>query len=87
MYGHDTTAGARITAVLLAAVVALSATAGVASAAGETSISVTAADETLAPGETTTVDVVLDDADGGVAVSQLQVELTDPEVAEIVDEF
>jgi hypothetical protein len=85
MYGHDTTAGARITAVLLAAVVALSATAGVASAAGETTISVTAADDTLAPGETTTVDVVLDDADGGVGVSQLQVELTDPAVAEIVD--
>jgi hypothetical protein len=56
-----------------------------ATAPGETSVSVTAADATLAPGETTTVEVVVDDADGGVATAQFAVTLTDPSVATITD--
>ncbi|OYR46913.1 hypothetical protein DJ75_05500, partial [Halorubrum sp. Eb13] len=56
---------------------------GVASAAGVTTLSVSPAQSDLTPGETTTVQVVLDDADGGVGSGQIGIQLSDPAVAEI----
>ncbi|SFR69508.1 CARDB protein [Halogeometricum rufum] len=75
----------RTLAVVLAALTVLSMAGGVVSAAGTTSISVSPAQSELAPGETTTVEVVLDDADGGVGSGQVGVQLSDPSVATIVD--
>jgi hypothetical protein len=84
---HDTNSNrlGQSISVAVAALVVLSMGAGVASAAGTTDLSVSAGTETLAPGETTTVEVVLDTADGGVGSGQLQASLTDPSVAEITD--
>jgi hypothetical protein len=57
---------------------------GTAAAAGQTAVTVSAADDAIAVGETTTVDVVVD-SDGGVSAAELGVELDDPSVASITD--
>ncbi|NHN60176.1 MULTISPECIES: dockerin type I domain-containing protein [Halorussus] len=75
----------RTLAVVLAALTVLSTVGGVASAAGATSLSVSPAESQIAPGETTTVEVVLDDADGGVGAGQIGVEVGDSSVATVVD--
>jgi len=73
--------------LLLATVVALSATAGLAAAATTTdlTVSITDDDDTLAPGETTTVEIAVTDVEGGVGAAELGVELSDPGVATITD--
>jgi hypothetical protein len=76
--------------VLLATVVALSATVGFAGLAGaatttDLTVSITDDDNTLAPGETTTVEIAVATADGGVGAAELGVELSDPGVATITD--
>jgi hypothetical protein len=85
MYEANTDRITQVAALTVAVLVALSMATGAAVAAGTTSISVSAADQTLEPGTTTTVSVVLDDAAGGVGSAQLAVALTDPSVAEITD--
>lgn len=85
MYEANTDRITQVAALTVAMLVALSMATGAAVAAGTTSISVSAADQTLEPGATTTVSVVLDDAAGGVGSAQLAVALTDPSVAEITD--
>ncbi len=72
--------------LLLAVVVALPATAGVATAATTTDLTVSIDDDsTIAPGETTTVAVAVTDVDGGVGAAELGVSLDDDSVAEITD--
>jgi PKD repeat protein len=85
-----TTPHRTVASVGLALVLAISAGvgAGVAAAAGTTTLTVSIADggggATVAPGETTTVEVVVDDATGGVGAAELRV-VTDPTVARVVD--
>jgi hypothetical protein len=76
--------------LLVAALVAFSATVGFAGLAGaatttDLTVSITDDDNTLAPGETTTVEVAVANADGGVGAAELGIELSDPGVAEITD--
>jgi PKD repeat protein len=77
----------RTLSVLLAVAVAVSATAGFASAAATTdlTVSITDDDNTLEPGETTTVEIAVANADGGVGAGELGIELGDPGVATITD--
>jgi len=76
----------RILSLLLAAVVALSMTTGFATAATTTDLTVSITDDdTIAPGETATVQVAVASADGGVGAAELAVALGDDGVAEITD--
>jgi len=70
---------------LVALLVVLGTVSGVAVAAGTTDITVSAAETTLAPGETTEVTVAVSDADGGVGSADLRVETSDPSVVTIQD--
>jgi PKD repeat protein len=81
----DTTYLRSAGALVLAALVALATVGGVASAAGATSLGVSATDQTFEVGGTTTVEVVLENAAGGVGAGQVGVELSDPAVADITD--
>jgi hypothetical protein len=76
--------------LLMAAVVVLSATAGLAGLASaatttDLNVSITDDDDTIAPGETTTVEVAVASADGGVGAAELGVTSSDPGVAAITD--
>ncbi|WP_435074549.1 PKD domain-containing protein [Halorubrum sp. HHNYT27] len=71
--------------LLVVAMVALSATAGFAGAASTTDLTVSTTDDTIAPGETTTVEIAVANADGGVGAAELGVELSDPGVGTITD--
>jgi uncharacterized membrane protein len=71
--------------LLVAVAVALSATAGFAGAAATTDLTVSTTDDTIAPGETTTVEIAVANADGGVGAAELGVELSDPGVGTITD--
>jgi PKD repeat protein len=77
----------RTLSVLLAAAVALSVTAGFAGAAATTdlTVSITDDDNTVESGDTTTVEIAVANADGGVGAAELGVELSDPGVATITD--
>ena len=77
----------KVLSLLMTAVVVLSATAGLAGAATTTdlTVSITDDDNTVAPGETTTVEIAVADVDGGVGAAELGVELSDPGVATITD--
>jgi len=76
----------QVLSLLMAAVVALSATAGLAVAATTTDLAVSIVDDdTIAPSETTTVEIAVANADGGVGAAELGVELSDPGVAAITD--
>ena len=57
----------------------------VVSAAGETTVSLDPASSTVETGDTQTVGVVVDDADGGVGAYNVTVSSSDPSVASIVD--
>jgi hypothetical protein len=57
---------------------------GTAAAAGQTAVTVSAADDEIAVGETTTFDLVVE-SDGGIAAAELGVELDDPSAASITD--
>ncbi|MFC5368854.1 PKD domain-containing protein [Salinirubrum litoreum] len=76
--------------LLLVTVVALSATVGFAGFAGaatttDLTVSVTDDDNTIEPGETTTVEIAVASADGGVGAAELGVTSSDPGVAAITD--
>ncbi|MFC6943261.1 CARDB domain-containing protein [Salinirubellus sp. GCM10025818] len=77
----------QVLSLLMAAVVALSVTAGFAAAATTTdlTVSITDDDNTLAPGETTTVEIAVASADGGVGAAEMEISLSDPGVAAITD--
>jgi len=60
-------------------------TAATASAAGSTSLFVEPTATDIEPGQTTTVDVVVGDASGGVGAAELRLSVTDPSVASIVN--
>jgi hypothetical protein len=77
-------------ALLLAATVAFSATAGFAGLAGaatttDLTVSLTDDDNTIAPEETTTVEIAVADVEGGVGAAELGIELSNPGVAAITD--
>jgi hypothetical protein len=77
-------------ALLLAAVVAFSAMIGAAGLVGaatttDLTVSITDDDDTIAPGETTTVEIAVATADGGVGAASFGVELSDSSVAQITD--
>jgi hypothetical protein len=77
----------KVLSLLMTAVVVLSATAGLAGAATTTdlTVSITDDDNTIAPSETTTVEVAVADVDGGVGAAEFGVELSNPGVAAITD--
>ena len=80
----------RALTLLLATAVALAATGGFAGFAGaatttDLTVSITDGDDAIAPGETTTVQVAVADADGGVGAAEVGVELSDSSVAAITD--
>ena len=55
------------------------------SAAGESELVVTPATNTVTAGQTTTVDVVVDRASGGVGAAEMRVAVDDPDVVSITD--
>jgi hypothetical protein len=79
----STTRTKRALSLVLAALVATAMLSGSAAAAGPTALTVSADDTTLAPGETTTVTLAIDDANGGVGSADFRVELSDPAVASV----
>jgi len=86
----NSTTKTRLLAILLAGMVALSVTAGFAGLAGaatttDLTVSITDDDNTIAPGETTTVEIAVASADGGVGAAELGVQLSDSGVAAITD--
>jgi uncharacterized membrane protein len=86
----NTTLTRKTLALLLAATVALSATTGLAGLAGAATttnltVSITDDDNTVFPGETTTVEIAVASADGGIGAAELGVELADSGVAAISD--
>jgi len=73
-------------AIVLAVVIGLTvATFGVASAATETSVSVTPSNDTVSVGESVTFDVRVNDVDNGVNSYEFDLSVDDNEVAEITD--
>jgi len=77
----------QLLALLVAGMVVLSTTAGLATAATTTdlTVSITDDDDTIAPGETTTVQIAVTNVDDGVGAGELGIELSDPGVAAITD--
>jgi len=75
---------ASATAALVGLLV-LTATAAPAVAATDTPVRLVGADESTTVGETTTVDVVVGNVDGGVGAYDLTVAVDDPDVATVVD--
>jgi len=74
-----------LTIVLIASLTVLSATAPLATAAGETTLSIAPPDDSIGVGETTTVGVVVNDVDGGAGAAEFRVSLDDPNVARITE--
>ncbi|QLG27267.1 hypothetical protein HUG10_06780 [Halorarum halophilum] len=71
--------------VVLLGLLLVTASAVTVSAAGSTTVSLHAAGSTVEEGETTTIDVVVDNADGGVGTYNATVAVDDPDVASITD--
>jgi hypothetical protein len=63
----------------------LSVTAPLAAAAGGTTMSIVATNDSISPGETTTVDVVVNDVDGGAGAAEFRVSVADATVAKLTD--
>ncbi|MFC6873724.1 hypothetical protein [Halobellus marinus] len=78
-----TQSGVRAVVCLLTLAVLFASTVGGAAAAGTTDIGVVADRDALAPGEATTVEVVVVDADGGVGALNATVSLSNPDVASV----
>lgn len=86
MKGGTTASWARGPAIaIVVALGVLVATAGVAVAAGSTTISIVPGTESVDVGETTTFRVVVDDADGGVGAAEIGIVVDDPDVAGITN--
>ena len=77
----------RALSLLLATMVVFGTTAGLAGAAttSDLTVSITDDDNTIAPGETTTVQIAVANTDGGVGAAELGVDLSDPSAATITD--
>jgi hypothetical protein len=77
----------RALSLLLAAIVVFGTTAGLAGAAttSDLTVSITDNDNTIAPGETTAVQIAVANTDGGVGAAELGVELSNPDAATITD--
>lgn len=69
----------------VASLVILSVTAPIIAAAGGTTLSVVPESESIAPGETTTIQVVVDSTDGGAGAAEFRLALDDASTAEVVD--
>ena len=72
-----------VTLIALALLVSLATP--LAAAAGGTTVSVTPTEDSVDVGQSTTFEVVVDDADGGVGAAEIRVALDDASVAEITD--
>jgi hypothetical protein len=83
MTAIGTRSGVRAAACALAFATLFASTIGVAAAAGTTDIGVTAERDALTSGETTTVEVVVEDADGGVGALNATVTLSNPDIASV----
>ncbi|GGN94259.1 PKD domain-containing protein [Haloarcula pellucida] len=86
-HGLTNPSRSQVLSLLLATIVVLGTTAGLASAATTTdlTVSITDSDNTIAPDENTTVQIGVANADDGVGAAELGVELSDPGVATITD--
>lgn len=83
---RDTCADARVLAVALAAsLVAISAAAPLVAAAGQTTVSLDSGDGTVDVGETTTVEVVVNDVQGGVGAAGFRVVVANTSVVRITN--
>lgn len=83
---HGSVASARTLAVaVVVSLAVLSVTAPFAAAAGGTTMSIVPADDSIGVGETTTIEVVVDDADGGAGAAEFRVSLADTAVARLTD--
>lgn len=79
-------AGVRAPAVaVVVSLVVLPAVAPPAAGAGGTTVSLVPGDGAVGVGETVTVQVVVDDADGGVGAAEFRVAVDDPDTARVVD--
>jgi hypothetical protein len=83
MTAIGTRSGVRAAACALAFATLFASTIGVAAAAGTTDIGVTAERDALTSGETTTVEIVVEDADGGVGALNATVTLSNPDIASV----
>ena len=83
MMATGTRSGVRTVACALAFVPLFASTVGVAAAAGTTDIGVEAERDAFRSGETTAVDVVVADADGGVGALNATVTLSNPDTASV----
>ncbi|MDZ5812793.1 hypothetical protein U4E84_15720 [Halorubrum sp. AD140] len=83
MTATGTRSDVRAAACAIAVAALFASTVEVAAAAGTTDIGVAAERDTLESGETTTVDVVVADADGGVGALNATVTLSNPDVASV----
>ncbi|MDS0279519.1 dockerin type I domain-containing protein [Halomicroarcula sp. S1AR25-4] len=81
----DTGRGWHLVVTAVALLVVVSAAAPLAAAAGGTTVSLVPADTSVDVGQTTTFEVVVDSADGGVGAAEFSVAVDDPSVAEITD--
>jgi Rieske Fe-S protein len=80
----DSTLTPRLAVLIVAALLVVSsASAGVALAAGGTTVSLTPASDSVDVGESTTFSVVVDSANGGVGAAEVGIAVDDPNVAEI----
>jgi hypothetical protein len=81
------TTRSKVLGLLVVAILALAATVTPVGAASTTdlTVSITDDDNAVAPGETTTVEIAVANADGGVGAAELGVELSDPGVATVTD--
>ncbi|MFC5970385.1 CARDB domain-containing protein [Halomarina salina] len=81
---HDTSTLRAVAALVLATMlVAAAGVPGVAMGATSTEVSIAPNSQTVTVGQTTTFDVVVETTDGDVGASDVDLELTDPSVAEI----
>lgn len=83
MIATGTQSGVRAVACALVFATLFASTVGVAAAAGTTDIEVTAERDTLTSGDTTTVEIVVEDADNGVGALNATVTLSNSDVASV----
>jgi hypothetical protein len=74
-----------LAAAVVVSLVVVSVTAPLAAAAGATTVSLALADASVGVGNTTTVEVVVDSATGGVGAAEFRIAVDDPSVARITD--
>jgi hypothetical protein len=83
--GESVVSARTLAVAVVISLAVLSVTAPFAAAAGGTTVSIVPADDSIEVGETTTIDVVVDDADGGAGAAEFRVSLADTAVARLTD--